>query len=824
MGRNTRRTVSGAAVGLCALLATGTGNSESINRTVTDASVDLSAPWKEHRVGLAHAMDSGEMRSGVAQLPNEYVNDIVGQYCVVCHNDSMRRGNLSLEEFDGSEAAANAAVAEKMIRKLHAGMMPPPGMPRPVGDSLLAVAEALERTIDEAAEAIPSPGTRAFQRLNQAEYSHAINDLLGLDVDAGRWLPSDTYLANFDNMADAQALSPTLLDAYLNAASEISWLGVGNPEALPLPSRYESSIYVSQIDQVEGAPYGTRGGIVATHDFPADGEYVFEMTFRTRRQTRFEDVDISIDGESVAFLGVEGGAAIVTGPILVRAGQHRVAAAFVQKAHGPFDDLIRPHDWSLAGGGGPSYGTSFPAHMRSLTITGPYNPTGVSETRSRRAIFSCYPASPIQERSCAASIVSRLGGRAYRRPLADSDLEVLMSFYERGAADGGFENGIRLSLQAMLASPHFIFRVERQPAGTRGGEAFALSDFDLASRLSFFLWGSPPDEELLAVASDGRLSQPDVLEQQTRRMLADLRSEALATRFAAQWLRLQDMYKVRPDAFWFPNFDENTMDDMRRETELFFHNLVREDRSVLELFTADYTFLNERLARHYGIRDVVGSQFRRVQYSDARRHGLLGHGSVLLLTSMGSRTSPVLRGKWVMEVLLGSPPPPPPPDVPDLEATQAVTSGRLLTTRERLELHRANPTCYACHQYMDPIGLALDNFDVTGRWRIRENGAALDTRGDFYDGTPVSTPAELTAVLLKRPIPLLRTFTENLLAYAVGRPVEYFDMPVVREIARKAESNDNRMSSFILGIVTSDPFRMKQAESSAASTGSRDAQ
>jgi hypothetical protein len=398
-----------------------------------------------------------------------------------------------------------------------------------------------------------------------------------------------------------------------------------------------------------------------------------------------------------------------------------------------------------------------------------------------------------------------------------------MAFYESGSANGaGFEAGVGTALRAILASPHFIFRPERQPSNAKPGEMYRVADLDLASRLSFFIWGTPPDEELLAVASQGRLADRKVLEQQTRRMLADPRSEALGSRFAAQWLRLQDLDKVIPDAFWFPNFDRNLSGAMRRETELFFNNLVREDRSVLELYTADYTFVNERLAQHYGIRGVLGRDFQRVQYPDDTRRGLFGHGSVLVQTSLGNRTSPVLRGKWVMEVFLGTPPPPPPPGVPDLEETAQSKDGAILTTRQRMEQHRSNATCRSCHLYMDPIGLALDNFDVTGKWRYRENGMALDTRGQLYDGTPVSTPAELAAALVGRPIPLVRTFTENLLAYALGRRVEYYDQPAIRTIVRTAEGQDYRISSFILGVVQSTPFQMKRADAAAAEADSKE--
>ena len=461
------------------------------------------------------------------------------------------------------------------------------------------------------------------------------------------------------------------------------------------------------------------------------------------------------------------------------------------------------------------------AHLRDLVITGPYRPTGVSETATRRRIFTCRPTSEDEELPCAESIVSALASRAYRRPVDADEIEPLMSFYRQGAEEGGFETGIRTAVEAMLASPHFIFRLERLPDGGTPGQSYPVADLDLASRLSFFLWGTPPDDELIAVAKGGTLSQLPVLEAQAHRMLADPRSEALATRFAAQWLRLQDLEKIHPDALQFPGFHAQLADAMRRETEGFFHYIVREDRSVLELFTADYTFVNDRLARHYGFEGVTGPAFQRFDYPDDRRRGLFGHASILTLTSHANRTSPVLRGKWVMEVLLGTPPPPPPPGVPDLEETEGTQDGRFLTTRERMEMHRSDPVCRSCHQFMDPIGLALDNFDVTGQWRIRENGMPLDTHGELYDGTPVSTPAELQQALLKRPIPLLRTFTQNLMAYALGRRIEYYDQPAVRAIVKRAEANDYRVSDFILGVIGSDAFRMRRIPDDAVAEGAR---
>jgi cytochrome c551/c552 len=758
-------------------------------------------------------------------------NAVVRRYCVTCHNDTRKTGGLTLSAFDVARAADNAEVAEKMIRKLQAGMMPPPGSSRPDPAPHASLVAALETTVDAAAAGKPNPGTRPFQRLNRPEYSRAIRDLLALDVDAGSWLPLDTKSANFDNIADAQSLSPTLLEAYLNAAAAISRLAIGDRQATTVDATYTAPGYVSQHpwDHVEGAPYGTRGGMVVNHVFPADAEYVFEIDLTSGSNARYEDIDISIDGERVALIEYETGPAggadgrgavpMRTEPVLVKAGQHRVAAAFVRRVEGPYEDLIRPHDWSFAGGGSGGPGITTLPHLRDFIVKGPYKITGISETASRQKIFSCRPTTSAEERPCARQIMSRIGGEAYRRPLTPGEIDRLMPFYENSAkGSAAFENGIRTALEAILASPYFIFRLEKAPE-TNAPQTYRVGDVELASRLSFFLWGTPPDQELLTLAEQGKLAAPGALEGQARRMLADRRSDALGARFAAQWLRLQDVEKVHPDPNFYPNFDDNIAAAMRRETELFFNDLVRADRSALDLYRADYTFVNERLARHYGIPGIAGDEFRRVQYPDDTRRGLLGQGSILVQTSLANRTSPVLRGKWVMEVLMGTPPPPPPPDVPPLEDTAEAKDGRMLTTRERMEMHRANPTCNACHRFMDPIGLALDHFDVTGKWRARENGMPLDTRGDFYDGTPVTTPAELTRALMKRPVPLLRTLTENLSAYALGRRTEYFDQPAIRSIVKAAEANEYKMSSFILGVIKSDGFQMKRVD--AATTDDR---
>jgi hypothetical protein len=778
------------------------------------------APVSAHAAQASQAVPKGPNAPAASLEPDA----VVSQFCTGCHNEKSLKGQLSLTDFKLAGITDHAPLGEKMIRKLQAGMMPPPGAKRPDAASLLGLATAIEAKLDAAYAAQPNPGGRVFQRLNRPEYASAIKDLVGLEVDAGAWLPLDQKSANFDNIADEQVLSPTLLEAFLNAAGDISRMAVGDRTATAADRTYTNTSYMSQHpwDHVDGAPYGSRGGMVLNPVFPVDAEYVFEITFTGGDNTRLEDVDLSIDGTRVALVRYETGQAgaadgrgavpVKTEPILVKAGQHLVAAAFVRKFDGPYEDLIRPHDWSFAGGGSGGTGITTLPHLRDVIIHGPYKATGISDTPARQKIFTCRPTVATEEKPCARTIVARLGAEAYRRPLSAREVDGILQFYDIGSAKGGFEGGVRSALEAILTSPYFIFRVEKQPENVKPGATYRVSDLDLASRLSFFLWGTPPDKDLLAAATRGELGTPAGLEKQARRMLADPRAQSLGPRFAGQWLRLQDIDKVHPDPNFYPNFDEQLAFAMRKETETFFNFLVKEDKSLLDLYRADYTFVNERLARHYGFANVAGDEFRKVQYPDETRRGLLGQGSMLVQTSLANRTSVVLRGKWVMEVLLGTPPPPPPPDVPPFDDTAAAKDGKMLTTRQRMEMHRANATCNACHRFMDPIGLALDNFDVTAKWRQRENGMPLDTHGDFYDGTAISTPAELVAVLLKRPAPLVRTFTENLMSYALGRRVEYFDEPAIRAIARTASTNDYKMSSFIMGVITSDAFRMKRAD------------
>jgi hypothetical protein len=752
---------------------------------------------------------------------------VVKKTCAGCHSEQRKLGNLSLAGFDLLTIGnTSPETAEKIIGKLRTGMMPPPGRARPGGDTLDVLMTTLERLMDSKATRAPNPGSRTFQRLNRAEYERSIEEILGLHINADSWLPLDTKSANFDNIADVQMPSATTLDAYLDAASDIARLAVGDPKASASTSTYKIARLASQLETVEGAPRGTRGGVSATHNFPADGEYVFTVTLHAIPTGQLygsnapfdEKIEVSVNGERVALLDVDRGMSqadplgmdIRTKPIQVRAGPQRITAAFVRTYEGPVNDNIAPIDHSIADTQiGSQSGVTILSHLQGFAVTGPYNPTGVSETPSRARIFSCRPTTIAEARPCAEKIVSRLGAAAYRRPLSASDVKSLMTFYDDGAKLG-FETGVRTAVEAILASPHFIFRVEEVPAGAKPGARVPVSGIDLASRLSFFVWGAPPDSTLLSLGRRGVLTDTTVLMAQTKRLLADPRAEALATRFAAQWLRLQDIEKVHPDALQFPDFHEQLAIDMRRETEAFFNHLVKNNRPLLELYTADYSFMNERLARHYGVQGITGSALRKVSYPDSTRTGILGHGSVLTLTSHANRTSPVLRGKWVMEVLMGSPPPAPPPNVPDLDKTGESKEGVMLTTRQRMEMHRDNASCRSCHQFIDPIGLALDNFDVTGQWRIRENGAALDTRGDFYDGTKISSPVELQRALLKRPVPLVRSFTANLMAYALGRRIEYYDNPAIRRIEAQARANNYRMQDFVLGVVKSDAFRMRQ--------------
>ena len=767
---------------------------------------------------------------------------LVGQYCVGCHNDRAKPGGLTLASFDAARAVDHPEAIEKMIRKLRAGMMPPAGAKRPDEETINAFAAALESRMDTEAVSSPNPGWRPFQRLTRAEYSQAVRDILDVEVDVTPYLPADTMSHGFDNLADAQNFSPTLLQGYLRAAGEVSRLAVGDRNASATSVTYRVSATKSQLRYVPGTPFGSRGGLSVVHTFPADGTYVFKLTMvRTVSGELFgntailmqghnERLEISINGDRVALVEIDKslsdesdkGMTLETPPVHIKAGPQRIAAAFLPLSVGPVDDLLAPIDQSLIDTRiGTSFGvTTFP-HLQDMTISGPMQVTGVSATPSRQRIFTCRPLTA--EARCATEILQRIATQAYRGPVTGADFDEVMKFYEQGRKNGDFESGVQLAVQSILANPRFLFRVEQAPATAGAVAPYRLGDTELASRMSFFLWGTVPDAELLRVAAAGGLKTTLGIEKQVRRMLADPRAESLATRFGGQWLRLQDVDKVRPDGVTFPQWDASLSASFRRETELFINNLIREDRSALDLLTGDYTFVDERLARHYGIPDVMGTSFRRVSLP-AYRRGILTQGSVLLLTSVADRTSPVQRGKYVMQVLLGSPPPPPPPNVPTLDNTKAVANGRTLSVRERMEQHRANPACSSCHKVIDPIGLALENFDVTGQYRIKDNGVPVDSSGQLYDGTRLEGPSGLVAALLKRKDTVLTSFTESLMTYALGRRVEYYDMPTVRRIVRDAAANQYKMSSFILGVVKSPAFRMSRPAAATETAAGIDGQ
>ncbi len=753
---------------------------------------------------------------------------LVNQYCAGCHNDHLKSGGFSVTKLDLAHPEQNADQAEKVIRKLRAGLMPPPGMPRPDAAAMKAFAATLETSIDQAAAAHPNPGHPALHRLNRTEYANSVRDLLGVDADVTSLLPTDDMSHGFDNMADVLSISPALMEGYIRAAGRISREAVGDPGALALTSTYSIPRVASQTRHVDGTPFGTRGGLSVVHEFPADGEYIFKVGFYYSptgplfglNQGTGQQIEIAVNGERVALLDINpsmklANDGIKTPPIKVRAGPQRISASFPQKFDGPLEDEYRMVEQSLVDvSAGTVPGMTTLPHLHELSITGPTVAAGVSDTPSRRKIFTCRPTGD-DEVSCAKKIIASLARQAYRRPVTDNDIESLLGFYQRGRNDGNFDSGIRTAIQAILASPEFVFRFERTPPGVAPGRNYRIGDLELASRLSFFLWSSPPDEQLVTLASQGKLKDPAVLEKQVRRMLADPRASALTTNFAGQWLRLQNLKNVSPDLFEYPDFDRTLADAMRRETELLFESIVREDRNVVDLLTADYTFVNERLAKHYGIPNVMGSRFRRVTLTDPNRFGLLGQASILTLTSTAIRTSPVQRGKYVMEVLLGTPPPPPPPNVPALPENAELRTGHVakpLSVRQRLEEHRKNPNCAGCHKMMDPIGFSLENFDVLGVWRTNDSGFRIDPSGKMFDGAKLDGPASLRQAILGHSDLFLQTFTENLLAYGIGRVLEPSDMPVVRSVAREAARNNNRFSTLVLAIVKSTPFQMRRAE------------
>jgi len=766
---------------------------------------------------------------------------LVKKYCVGCHNDTTRSGGMTLTELDLAHPDKTPELAEKVIRKVRVGLMPKVGSPRPDMDTLRTFAASLESAIDKTAALHPNPGSRPFQRLTRDEYAHSVHDLLGIDVDVAKFLPPDSLSDGLDNIADSQTFSPALMEGYIRAADQISREALGDAKATPASEVYKLPRTASQLAHVDGAPFGTRGGISTMYNFPADGDYNFRSLLHSTSTGGLfgnvlnEELEISIDGVRVALLPIEltlseglpTSLNLYSGRIAVSAGAHRVSSAFIQKHSEVVEDDIAEIAHTLANSdiGSDKELTEYP-HLREFEISGPLKVTGISDTPTRRRVFTCRPTSASEELPCATKIITALAKQAYRRPVTSDDMEGLMNFYEQGRKKGGdFESGIRSSLQALLASLDFVFRFEKTPANVKPGELFHIGDLELASRLSYFLWATAPDAELINVASQGRLKDPVVLEKQVRRMIADPRSEALSTKFAGQWLHLQDLENLNPDAFYYPYYDQTLAAGMKRETELFFDSIVREDRNILDLLTANYTFVNERVAKHYGIPNVRDSKFRRVELTDDYRRGLLGKGAILALTSVADRTSPVLRGKWVMGVLLGTPPPPPPPAVPKLDQTSAIVDGKTLSVRERMEMHRASPTCMSCHQMIDPIGLALENFDVTGQWRIRDAtyaisdagirihtiGLPIDSKSKLYDGTLLDGPASLRNAILTHSDAFIQNLTEKLMAYAVGRRIAYYDMPTIRTITRDAAKNNNRFSSLVLGIVKSPAFQMSKA-------------
>jgi hypothetical protein len=764
--------------------------------------------------------------------PASDLQKTVGTYCVTCHNDRLKTGGLALDRPELANVAAHADVWEKVIRKVRTGMMPPAGVPRPSAAEREALLSSLAGTLDEAARLSPTPGRPLVHRLNRAEYANAIRDLLALEIDAAALLPPDDSSAGFDNNADVLGVSPVLLESYLTAAERISALALGARDIPPAGEVYRVRQDESQDRHVPGLPLGTVGGLLIDRTLPLDGEYQFRVTlFRTNlgtmRGLEYEQqLEISVDGERVHLASFGGDKEIAassenptttgdavdgrfTARVPLKAGPHKIGVAFVEKTHAlntrRLQNYVRSSSDTIDFSGYP--------HIDEVILTGPFKATGAAQTPSRRRLFICTPKVRAEETACARQILSTVARRAYRADASEKDLATLMDFFRQGRRDGGsFDSGIDLALRRVLASPKFIFRTERDPAGVAPGTAYRVSDVDLASRLSFFLWSSIPDDELLDAASRGSVNRPATLDRQVRRMLADERSASLIDNFLGQWLQLRNLRTKQPNSHEFPDFDDNLRQALHTETELFFSSIIREDRSVLDLMNADYTFVNERLARHYGIPYVYGSHFRRVTLADDTRRGLLGKGAVLMVTSHPHRTSPVLRGKWVLENILGAPPPPPPEVVPPFQ--EETEAAKPQSVRERLEVHRRNPACAGCHRMIDPAGLALENFDAVGAWRTRDGGTRgtpVDASGQLVDGTKVDGVVALRQALMREPEIFVGTVTEKLLTYALGRGLTTSDMPAVRAIVRDARRDNYRFSSIVLGIVRSVPFQMRAA-------------
>lgn len=751
---------------------------------------------------------------------------LVQKYCVDCHSGPKAAGAFSFGKLDATRPERNAREWERVLVKLRSGLMPPAGAPRPTNSTLQAFATGLENRIDRVAAARPHAGAPALHRLNRTEYANSIRDLLEVEVDATALLPADDMSHGFDNMAEVLNVTPTLLAGYVRAAAKIGRAAVGDPRAHPGDEIYHLPSTLNQTQHIDGTPFGTRGGIAIRHNFPADGEYIFRSSlYFTTNALLFgstqegEQLEVAINGERVALFPVNPQMKVddvlTTPPISVKAGPQTVTVAFIQKASGPFEDFVQPFDHSLGDLFlGRTQGLTGLPHLRNVAINGPYRVTGISETPSRRKLLVARPQTESEEIPAARQVLTSLARRAYRRPLDNSEVENLLRIYRIGRERGSFDDGIRLGVQYIVASPQFVFRFERTPAKVAAGKNFRLSDLELASRLSYFLWSTGPDDRLIDLASQGKLKDPVVLGQEVRRMIADPRSEQLAKNFAGQWLHLRNLKEIQPDLFAYPNASVNLLNSMRRETELFFWNVMREDRNVTELLTADYSFLNESLAKLYGVPEVEGTAFRRVKLTDENRRGLLGQASILTVTSFANRTSPVVRGKWVLDNLLGAPPPKQPADVPPLKEIADGTPPS--TVRLRLEEHRKNPACASCHTMMDPIGFSLENFDAIGAWRIRDNGFPIDASGQLVDGSKVNGPKSLQKALTGYSGAFRSTFTQKLLTYALGRGIDSADMPTVRSVQRQAAANSNRFSSYVLGIVKSTPFQMRTAVKDSA--------
>jgi hypothetical protein len=752
----------------------------------------------------------------------------VDRYCVTCHNDRVVTGGISLEHIDFANVSGHAESLEKVTRKLLVGAMPPAGAPRPDSATLRALRTGLESELDRAAARTHHPGRALLRRLNRTEYANAIRDLLDLDVNVSALLPFDNSSYGFDNIADVLGMSPVLMERYLVAARRVSAVAVGDAgEIITTAETYRVRPDLSQDRHIDGLPLGTRGGARVTHTFPLDAEYTIKLDLRQATLNNVVGVEyphtviITIDGNEVHRATIGGKAdleisyansqraaeefeARLAVRLKVPAGPHQIGATFLEKSASMRSGIQQPFlrtTWDPVDYTGE-------LHIEALVVTGPFNPTGAGDTPSRRRIFSCIPAGQADAPACAVRILSRLAERAYRRPLSPADTKTLRKFYDLGVEQGGtFETGVGMGLRRILASPDFVLRAERDPDDARPGSVRRVTDLELASRLSFFLWSSLPDDTLLDLAKQQRLRNPGVLAAQVRRMLADPRASALVDNFAGQWLYLRNLRTINPAPDEFPDFDHSLREAMLSEMELFFGSVIRENRSVVDLMTAQDTFLNERLARHYGIRGISGSHFRRVTLNQEERRGLLGKGAILLVTSHSTRTSPVIRGKWILENIVGTPPPPPPPNVPVLEDN--VPGKKARTLRERTEAHRRDPVCASCHRMMDPIGFALENFDGVGRWRTQDSGEAIETAGQLMDGTNVDGPSTLREALTRNPEVFVRTMSEKLLIYALGRGLEPADMPYVRGIVTRAAGDKYQFLSLVMGIVESTPFQEK---------------